>query len=74
MPTFGGASALALFNSFGLEIPFIVVSGTVTEELAVRAMRSGARDFGHGLSLSAMEGFRAEKTAREWQVGRNVAR
>ena len=45
MPAFGGAAALALFNSFGLEIPFIVVSGTVTEELAVRAMRAGARDW-----------------------------
>ena len=45
MPMFGGAAALAIFNSFRLEIPFIVVSGTVTEELAVRAMRSGARDW-----------------------------
>jgi signal transduction histidine kinase len=45
MPTFGGAAALEVLNSIRTDIPFIIVSGTVTEALAVEAMRSGARDW-----------------------------
>jgi signal transduction histidine kinase len=45
MPSFSGDAALEVLNSEGIEVPFIIVSGTVTEELAVKAMRSGARDW-----------------------------
>src|SRR5882724_2660861 len=45
MPTFSGAAALEVLKAAGLDVPFIIVSGTVTEELAIRAMRSGARDW-----------------------------
>jgi two-component system cell cycle sensor histidine kinase/response regulator CckA len=45
MPSFSGDAALEVLNTEGIEVPFIIVSGTVTEELAVKAMRSGARDW-----------------------------
>ena len=45
MPGFGGRAALALLKDTGLDIPFIIVSGTVSEELAVDAMRAGAHDY-----------------------------
>ncbi len=45
MPQFGGLDALALLRASGLDIPLILVSGTVGEELAVEAMRFGATDY-----------------------------
>jgi two-component system cell cycle sensor histidine kinase/response regulator CckA len=45
MPSFSGKAALEVLNAVGVEVPFIIVSGTVTEDLAINAMRSGARDW-----------------------------
>ncbi len=45
MPQFDGLRALKLMQEHGLEIPFIVVSGAIGEEVAVEAMRSGASDY-----------------------------
>jgi signal transduction histidine kinase len=45
MPRFSGPAALALLRGKGLDVPFIIVSGTVGEEAAVAAMRSGANDY-----------------------------
>jgi two-component system, cell cycle sensor histidine kinase and response regulator CckA len=45
MPGFSGAGALALVRRRTLDIPFIFVSGTLSEEMAVAAMRAGAHDF-----------------------------
>ena len=45
LPTFSGFDALAIFRRSGLDIPFLLVSGTVGEEVAVQAMRGGARDY-----------------------------
>lgn len=45
MPTFSGGAALEVLNAEALDVPFIIVSGTVTEELAIKAMQSGARDW-----------------------------
>ncbi|HUG22505.1 hybrid sensor histidine kinase/response regulator [Piscinibacter sp.] len=45
MPSFTGVEALAVFRSFGLDIPFIFVSGTIGEEVAVEAMKAGASDY-----------------------------
>ena len=44
MPSFSGEEALQMVKARRLETPFIIISGTVTEETAVRAMRAGARD------------------------------
>src|SRR5271155_3991309 len=45
MPRFGAEDALALLREKALEIPFIIVSGTIGEETAAAAMRAGAHDF-----------------------------
>jgi DNA-binding NtrC family response regulator len=44
MPQFSSLAALALYNACGCDIPFIVVSGSIGEELAVSAMKAGAHD------------------------------
>ncbi len=45
MPGFTALDALAVLKSTEIDIPFIVVSGTVGEETAVMAMRAGAHDY-----------------------------
>src|SRR3546814_13825490 len=45
MPGCSGAEALALLHKRKLDIPFIFVSGTLSEEMAVAAMRAGAHDY-----------------------------
>jgi signal transduction histidine kinase len=45
IPGFGAMQAYALVCERGLDIPFILVSGTVGEEVAVEAMRAGIHDF-----------------------------
>ncbi len=44
MARFGGPAALAMVRGRGLEVPFIFVSGTIGEEVAVEAMKNGADD------------------------------
>jgi len=45
LPQFNGMQALELFRKQGSDIPFILVSGTIGEEIAVEAMRAGAHDY-----------------------------
>ncbi len=45
MPQFDAAHALELLVNRSLDIPFIIVSGSIGEELAVAAMRQGAADY-----------------------------
>jgi PAS domain S-box-containing protein len=45
MPLFGGAAALALYRQTGLDVPFILVSGTMGEEIAVEMLKSGAHHY-----------------------------
>ena len=45
MPHFGGEAALRLLRESGLDLPFIFVSGTMGEDVAVAAMRAGAHDY-----------------------------
>jgi PAS domain S-box-containing protein len=45
MPQFSCAAALALMKARGLDLPFIVVSGTIDEVAAVGILRAGAHDF-----------------------------
>jgi PAS domain S-box-containing protein len=45
MPQFSGLRAAQLLRESGLDIPFILVSGTVGEEAAVEAMKHGATDY-----------------------------
>jgi PAS domain S-box-containing protein len=45
MPGFSGIAALVLVRGRGLDVPFICVSGTITEDMAVAAMKAGANDW-----------------------------
>ena len=45
MPKFDGLAALALVKERGLDVPFIIVSGHITENTAVAAMKAGAHDY-----------------------------
>jgi diguanylate cyclase (GGDEF)-like protein/PAS domain S-box-containing protein len=45
LPQFDAPRALEMLNKRDLDIPFIVVSGTVGEDVAVSVMRNGARDY-----------------------------
>ena len=45
MPKFTAPAALGILKEMRLDLPFIIVSGTIGEEIAVEAMRAGAHDF-----------------------------
>ncbi len=45
LPGFGGLAALGLIHDKGLDLPFIVVSGQIGEDVAVSAMKAGAHDY-----------------------------
>jgi signal transduction histidine kinase/response regulator of citrate/malate metabolism len=45
MPHFNGLRAVKLLQESGLDIPFILISGTVGEDVAVEAMQQGATDY-----------------------------
>ena len=45
MPNFSSFSALDLYKKKGFDLPFIIVSGTITDETAVAAMKAGAHDY-----------------------------
>ena len=45
MPGWTGLDALALVRDLAPDLPFIIVSGTIGEEIAVEAMQSGASDY-----------------------------
>ncbi len=47
LPNFSGPDAINLVKETDLDIPLIMVSGTIGEETAVECMRLGARDYIH---------------------------
>lgn len=45
MPSFNSFEALEIFQKVGLKIPFILVTGSVSEEFAVQCIKAGADDY-----------------------------
>jgi PAS domain S-box-containing protein len=45
LPSFSAPAALRLLKRMGQDVPFIIMSGAVSEENAVEAMRAGAHDY-----------------------------
>src|SRR5918993_2197892 len=45
LPTFNSQEALEIFRESGLKIPFILVTGAVSEEFAVNSLKQGADDY-----------------------------
>src|SRR5260370_979213 len=70
MPQFNSNAALAVIAELGIDVPLIVVSGSVGEETAVEVMRAGAQDLilKHNLKrlpLAVARELEAAKTRRE---------
>jgi PAS domain S-box-containing protein len=69
LPSFSSLEALSILKQSGQRIPFILVTGTMSEEFAVKTMREGASDYLlkdrpqrlPSSILSALEKFRLEK-------------
>src|SRR5512147_267294 len=78
LPRFSAPKALELLKQSGLDIPFIIVSGTIGEESAVNALKAGAHDFiikgNFARLLPALErelkeaGVRRERREREREL------
>lgn len=45
LPRFNAPAALEELKATGIDVPFIIVSGTIDEEMAVAVLKAGARDF-----------------------------
>jgi len=45
MPHFSAPESLRLLQQSGLDLPFIVISGTIGEDVAVATMQAGAHDY-----------------------------
>ncbi len=45
MPRFSAPAALHLLQESGLDLPFIIISGTIGDEVGVAALKAGAHDF-----------------------------
>jgi PAS domain S-box-containing protein len=73
MPRFDGLAALALVKEKGLDLPFIVVSGHITDDTAVAAMKAGAHDYVMKDNLVRL-GSAVERELREAEVRRDRRR
>ncbi|MBA4396012.1 MAG: hypothetical protein C0394_01280 [Syntrophus sp. (in: bacteria)] len=65
LPQFDGLRALAVLKETGMDIPFILVSGTIGEETAVAAMKAGAHDYLMKDKLSRLVPA-IERELRDW--------
>lgn len=45
MPDFNSFRALEIIHQDGIDLPFIIVSGTMSDDVAIEAMKAGANDF-----------------------------
>ncbi len=77
LPTFSGPEALHLLRSSGYDIPFIMMSGAISEETAVESMRAGAQDYVGKQNLTrlipAIERELKEASARRRRVAAELA-
>jgi PAS domain S-box-containing protein len=69
MPHFSGADALEMLKESGLDVPFIIVSGQIGEELAVHSLKLGAQDFFRKDRLKLL-GAAVERELREVEIRR----
>jgi two-component system, cell cycle sensor histidine kinase and response regulator CckA len=69
MPQFSAPAALAIVQETGVDLPFIVVSGTIGEDAAVKMMKSGAHDYLMKNHLARL-GPAVERELREAEIRR----
>jgi diguanylate cyclase len=73
MPSFSGIKALAIIQESGVDLPFIFVSATIGEHIAVEAMKQGAHDYIMKGNLTRLAPA-VERELREATVRRERAR
>ncbi len=77
LPSFSGPAALHLLKASGLDIPFIMMSGAVSEQTAVDSMRAGAQDYVSKQNLTrlvpAVERELKEASGRRSKLAAEVA-
>ena len=77
LPTFSGPEALGMLKASGIDLPFIMMSGAVSEEAAVESMRAGAQDYVTKQNLTrlvpAIERELKEAEARRNRVAAELA-
>jgi len=73
LPEFNALDAFAIYREFGLDIPFVIVSGVIGEETAVAAMKAGVHDYVSKDNLARL-GPAARRELREAQSRRERAR
>ena len=69
LPRFNSLQALNMLNQSELDLPFIIVSGSIEEDLAVAAMKSGAHDYIMKNNLARL-GPAVEREMREAETRR----
>lgn len=84
MPDFSGLEALATLRAQALDVPFIIVSGNIGEDVAVEAMKAGAHDYVMKKNLSRLipaldrelreAGVRRARLRAEHELRENEAR
>ena len=76
LPQFDAMKALAILKETGLDIPFIIVSGSIGDKAAVDSMRGGAQDyiFKDNLSRLAAAATRELEAADQRQAGARARR
>ena len=74
MPQFSAPEAFAVLKQSGLDIPFVIVSGTVGEEIAVQAMKLGVHDYLLKGNLKRLvPAFERELRERDGRRARRIA-
>ena len=73
MPQFSAMAALSIVQASGLDLPFIVVSGNIGEDIAVAAMKAGAHDYIMKNSLKRLVPA-IEREMRDYEVRRERKR
>src|SRR6185295_5430219 len=66
LPQFSSTAALACLHECQLDLPFIVVSGSIDEESAVSILKAGAHDFVTKQSLARL-GPAIRRELQEWR-------
>lgn len=67
MPRFSAPEALKVLQSTKLDIPFIIVSGSVGEDTAVETLKAGAHDFITKMNLSRLIPA-IEREMQDWKM------
>jgi PAS domain S-box-containing protein len=69
LPTFSALAALEVLRGSSLDIPLIIISGTIGEDIAVHALKAGAYDFMPKSRLARLAPA-IERELRECQIRR----